>query len=362
MFKYFIPIGWYCGTAASLSKYGLRSFSGPFDWFFSDLEGVVYFLENDFGDFLNKGNLRVVEGKPTEFKDIAHGFHYNHDVANNFEEEYEGICTKYARRIKAFRNAAKQGVCFVRAVRDQEELNYIAEEEEHIKRVVKTYNDDNEIIYLIPQYLEIPANLKSKYFALRFSCYQGKLPGALRMLFDNNEELIAFLTEHCDKDLQKDNLIFDLRAELAKAEKESSVVKIERMGIESIENAYREVRTNEIKCKLLLKMARLDFSKLDLPSRVAIYGADEVGELLYDKIKGYCTVECFIDTECKEASYDGIPIVKPDTYVAEEGTQVIFIPAYSSSDLDGAVRNARPTYAAFGDRIVMLEDLLGQEV
>lgn len=34
MFDSFISLGFFCGTAASMSGHGLRSFSGPFDWIF----------------------------------------------------------------------------------------------------------------------------------------------------------------------------------------------------------------------------------------------------------------------------------------------------------------------------------------
>ena len=49
MFDNFISLGSYCGAAASMSKLGIRSVSGPFDWIISsDLKSVVSCLENDF--------------------------------------------------------------------------------------------------------------------------------------------------------------------------------------------------------------------------------------------------------------------------------------------------------------------------
>ena len=57
MFEKFISLGWYCGTAAAMSKLGIRSFSGPFDWYQSDFSGVLNCLDNDFDDFLEKKNL-----------------------------------------------------------------------------------------------------------------------------------------------------------------------------------------------------------------------------------------------------------------------------------------------------------------
>ena len=52
MYNSFISLGWFCGVASSMSKYGLRSFSSPFDWYFSDFKSVLHFIETDFIDFL----------------------------------------------------------------------------------------------------------------------------------------------------------------------------------------------------------------------------------------------------------------------------------------------------------------------
>ena len=52
MYEHIVSLGWYCGVAASMSRYGFREMSGPFDWMFSDFEGVLHFLETSFEDFL----------------------------------------------------------------------------------------------------------------------------------------------------------------------------------------------------------------------------------------------------------------------------------------------------------------------
>ena len=52
MFRHYISLGCFCGTASAMSKYGLRSFSGPFDWCVSSLSGILHFMENNFTDFL----------------------------------------------------------------------------------------------------------------------------------------------------------------------------------------------------------------------------------------------------------------------------------------------------------------------
>ena len=52
MFENFISLGAGCQVAASMSKFGLRSWSGVFDWLFTDrFEWILYYLENNFKGF-----------------------------------------------------------------------------------------------------------------------------------------------------------------------------------------------------------------------------------------------------------------------------------------------------------------------
>lgn len=50
MFANYISLGGECFIAASMAKYGLRSFSGPFDWCISPpfIEGVIPLLRDRF--------------------------------------------------------------------------------------------------------------------------------------------------------------------------------------------------------------------------------------------------------------------------------------------------------------------------
>jgi hypothetical protein len=59
MFSNFISLRCFCGTAASMSKYGLRELSEPFDWCFSELEGVLHMINTDFEQFLDIKNISI---------------------------------------------------------------------------------------------------------------------------------------------------------------------------------------------------------------------------------------------------------------------------------------------------------------
>ena len=69
MFENFISLGGMCTVAAALSKNGLRSTSGPFDWLISPLESVITLLENDFRDFIEKENLIIDKERDRSFYD-----------------------------------------------------------------------------------------------------------------------------------------------------------------------------------------------------------------------------------------------------------------------------------------------------
>lgn len=68
MFDNFISLGPWCATAASMSKHGLRSWSGPFDWVLTPcFESVLNLIENDFEDFLLRENLETYSNKKHSF-------------------------------------------------------------------------------------------------------------------------------------------------------------------------------------------------------------------------------------------------------------------------------------------------------
>jgi len=48
----FVSLGCYCGTAFALQTIGLKSFSYPFDWLRSPIEGVIQLLDSGFQNFL----------------------------------------------------------------------------------------------------------------------------------------------------------------------------------------------------------------------------------------------------------------------------------------------------------------------
>lgn len=53
-----------------MCKYGLRSYSEPFDWLITvNFQWVLHYMMNDFCDFLKKENLELYERNPTQFRE-----------------------------------------------------------------------------------------------------------------------------------------------------------------------------------------------------------------------------------------------------------------------------------------------------
>lgn len=190
-FQNCISLGWFCGTASALNYNGIRSCSSPFDWYFSNFANVLQMIENDFSDFLNIDNLKIDESNYQYFIDVKYDFWFTHEIQENFLEEYPLIKEKYNRRIMRFLQEIKNKTCFFRAVRDDNEIEYIIQNYQHILSVIKKHNPDNEIVFLFPNTLKFTKDFPGTYFNLNIDNYIGE-SYPLNHMFDNNKELVMF--------------------------------------------------------------------------------------------------------------------------------------------------------------------------
>lgn len=194
-YKNCISLGFYCGVASSMSRYGLRNHSGPFDWFVSNLESVLKLMETDFNDFMARRNLSADAENSKVFDDKKYGFRCIHDIQNDFETEYEMIYQKYMRRAERFLHDIKEPTCFIRAVQSEQEILYIKENRDYIYDVIKKKNANNEIIFLL---LHTMKELPNSFLWFRLGCeqYVGKVL-EMRTLFDTSEQF----SEYCKKNI-----------------------------------------------------------------------------------------------------------------------------------------------------------------
>lgn len=331
MYNSFISLGWFCGTAASMAKNGLRSFSGPFDWYFSELKGVLQTIETDFLDFLSDDNLDCVDDYPRQFMDTKYGFRFLHETKKDFRSDLPLIREKYERRICRFREIMHNGhVCFIRAVRNQKELSFIAENRQYIYSVIEKKALQNEIIYLIPQYLTVPTNFQEHYYILDIGKYCSG-HDALRELFDAAGDFVSYCRANYSTDSYQTNMLFALQSEYQK-----------RLPFMS-------------RYERLHKLSNTDFSSLTFPDKLIVYGLGIVGKDLYEKIKEYTKVECFIDKAPKEDYYDNIPVVSISEYRHDQKTCIIVTPSYEYYKICIELKNACNIPLS---QMIMLEDFL----
>ena len=210
MFDNCTSLGFFCGTACSLSKLGLRSFSGPFDWYFSNnYSAVVSLVENRFSDFLKREHLEPCEDLQ-QFRDLEHDFYYLHDNDDRepFDVAYPKIYEKYQRRITTFLNAIEKPTCLFRTIGSDNEIDYINQNYEYIDNVFKSFNVNNEVVYILFNDLK----------ELDEHCHQYILPVSnrpdreetMRVMFDSSDELLSYCSSLLSPERMNANLQYDM--------------------------------------------------------------------------------------------------------------------------------------------------------
>jgi len=306
MFDYIVSLGWYCGVAASISRNGFRECSGPFDWMFSDFDAVLHFLETRFKDYLDRSHLKEID--KLTFEDDR-GIKYTHDIKTNLDDDYANIKDKYDRRVQKFLSFTN--ILFIRAVRNKEEISYIKCHEEYIRKTIGA----NEIVFLIPKYMDFDGELNFRWFPLNIYVYQGEGRASLRDMFDFSEGFVEWLIQNYSSEKRNRNLVFDLEKEYTIARHGRNATAVEVYMYKAVDRAYQTVyehdHSNEERCQNLARMIRTDFNKVTFPPSVDIYGLELVGESLYSLIQGLTQVKCFIDKDGGKAE---VPIIKIDEY------------------------------------------------
>lgn len=200
----FVSLGWFCGTASSLSKIGLRGASGPFDWLFSDYWAVLQQIKDGFKDFMVRENLETIESSPMEFYDKKYGFYCNHDIKQSFESEIEDIQSKYQRRAKRFLKILEEPTVLFRTIRDEDEIEFINHYWQYAERIIKEFNSQNIVVYVKCKHLNNLTN-EVRSFNLDIEDYIGEIY-EMRHMFASSKELMSFclriqnrLTMECNK-------------------------------------------------------------------------------------------------------------------------------------------------------------------
>lgn len=285
IFESFCSLGTACPVAASMAKYGLRSYSGVFDWLITaDFKYVLHYLENDFDDFMLQDNLVRYEGSSNMFRDLSSGFVFMHDKEFAFETEYDKLHRKYEKKIKRFIDNISHPTCFIRMVINEKEIEYIDNHINYINQVIKRHCDKNEIVFLIKKELCIDVQWQS--FILPSYPTGGKRE-VLRSYFDYADDFLDFCGAHYEARKIIQNVAFDSKQQ--------------ERHYEIIKSRYQLINA--------LCRYRGGYNALQ-EQDVIIYGAGDVGLLLLEKIRSNCNVVSIIDIYKAGQIIDNIPIIK----------------------------------------------------
>lgn len=330
MFSNFVSLGGTCYTASSMSKYGLRSFSGPFDWLVTgDFAWIMHYLENSFEDFLEKENLERWNGYAEKFRDTKSGFLFLHDEEYPFEENYSQLKLKYQKKTGRFMEEVKKPTCFLRLVADAHEIKYISENYDYISRVVKMGNQQNEIIFLIKDTMAVSEKILFKHYLMSIKHIGKNTPTheELRNAFDGSADFLLYCASNYSSESMMKNIIFDHKKE-------------------------KIFRNDQARYRTLMKLLEFDFDKIEVPEEIAIYGAGNIGKQLYQRIKEKCKIRYFVD-QGKTGKIDGISICRLEEIDYGENISFIVTPTYDFTNIYEKIKNQYITAD-----IISLDDMI----
>jgi len=101
-FNYAISLGCACNTSLYLKELGLKQFSLPYDWIFSNLDTIEHTIKDDFNSFLDKNLIDSVNQKRASHN-LYHSFLFNHRNPKDNENDYQ----YYQRCIDRFKQVLK---------------------------------------------------------------------------------------------------------------------------------------------------------------------------------------------------------------------------------------------------------------
>lgn len=331
MFDYFVSLGPNCATAASMSKYGLRSFSGPFDWLVTDdLSWVLHYIQTEFKDFLRCDNLEPYQDYRKKFCEKDSGFIFIHEKSD-YRTEFAALKEKYERRIQKFLLAIHKRTCFLRMIINQDQLDYVENHAAYIENTLCKYNSQNKIVFLIKKELKIPENFPFLAYKTQRS-YSVTNFNTLRAVFDGNAAFLDFCGENFSgSDLMR-NLMFDSKRE------------------------FYENQLLEQRYRTLSALSLYDFSKEVLPPETIIYGAGKLGQALYKKIQPYTHVKYFLDRSKYGKEYEGIPVYSLNDLASSEKGLVIVATTYDFEAVKEDIHRKCETL-----EVASLDDIMGLE-
>ena len=188
-----ISLGYFCSPAIELNHLNLRKSSQPFDWVVSgNFSKVLELIDNNFKDFLNPKFLFQYKEHPQYYRNTKYDidFYHDFDELRSFNKQIDKIKHKYDRRISRFYKTIKEPTLFLRYICSNKEAIYINHNYEKITKLLKSYNSDNDIIFVANKedsYLKTSSDIKVWYVEKDIN------DGVARHFLRENSELKAYI-------------------------------------------------------------------------------------------------------------------------------------------------------------------------
>ena len=134
----------------------MRDTSSPFDWCTSSLKGVLDAIEDNFADMFNPEYLSQRTTSHEIYKNLKYNITFFHDFDGfvPLEEQIGQVEEKYHRRIDRFYKNISEPTLFIRYINNAgekgrpDELVWIEENYDYIIRLIKSFNPENDIIFI----------------------------------------------------------------------------------------------------------------------------------------------------------------------------------------------------------------------
>lgn len=149
-FEHYISLGHCCYVAIELEKLGLRDSSMPFDWLRIRWKGIERSFNTRFDGYLDYDSLYQKTNELHVYKNIEYGVGFVHDFVSykSLKSQIAKVQEKYKRRIDRFFEHITSPTLFIRYCWDYDELVYVAEHYDDIEKMIKRYNNANEIVFI----------------------------------------------------------------------------------------------------------------------------------------------------------------------------------------------------------------------
>lgn len=199
-FENIISLAAFCFIAGNLRSLNLRTQAFPFDWNITDMKTVITLLNNNFEDFCNAQYLvKKYDNKNIFFDNKKYSLlRFVHDFDENLCNINE-VEEKYTRRIERFYEAIKKKTLFIRYIIDEHEYKYILHHYNEINEILKRYNRNNRIIFVINDDIKVNRILNFFKGIKLYSVIKDENDTVAKCPFEKNIYLKQILEGKCQK-------------------------------------------------------------------------------------------------------------------------------------------------------------------